>query len=326
MMTRTLLARCAPVAIAASVALPSIPALSQEAATAQPVIVLPETAPPPAASAPAPAIVLPDPVSSAAPPAAAQDVAAARTAPVSETRAPRAATRTTVAERRDVAPSQPAPLAAAPADASTVEAAPMSAAIPPAAVPVEQVAAEPAVTTTTNSESTNEIALAGLLGLLGLGAVGGVAYAASRRRRNRALDRQYEPDIDEAVVVTPAAIETAPQVTAPAFAAPAATSFTAAPVVPARSATRVPLASGDPVALPAELPDSFEERDALLKELVAAEPDKANPFTSPRARARRAKLIMQSLGRNFASRKPRIDLSEYTNRWPALRGWHPAPA
>ena len=74
------------------------------------------------------------------------------------------------------------------------------------------------------------------------------------------------------------------------------------------------------------MPETFEERDALLKELVAAEPDRANPFVSARARARRAKLIMQSLGRSFQSRKPRIDLSEYSHRWPALRGWQPATA
>ena len=80
------------------------------------------------------------------------------------------------------------------------------------------------------------------------------------------------------------------------------------------------------MALPSEVPQTFEERDALLKELVAAEPDRANPFTSVRARARRAKLIMQSLGQDFQNRKPRIDLSEYTNRWPALRGWQPATA
>lgn len=83
---------------------------------------------------------------------------------------------------------------------------------------------------------------------------------------------------------------------------------------------------GDPVALPGALPETFEERDALLHELVAAKPDRANPFTASRARARRAKLIMQSLGQTFRDRKPRIDLSEYTNRWPAMRGWQPATA
>ena len=83
---------------------------------------------------------------------------------------------------------------------------------------------------------------------------------------------------------------------------------------------------GDPIPLPAEIPQTFEERDALLKELVAAEPDRANPFSGVRARARRAKLIMQSLGQDFRDRKPRIDLSEYTDRWPALRGWQPATA
>lgn len=178
-----------------------------------------------------------------------------------------------------------------------------------------------APTNTAVDPSTNELALAGILGALGLVAVGGIAFAASRRRRNRiASDEVYEPvayeQIHEPIVEEPVAIAPEPVIRQPAYTAPVA-------AAPALARTR---SNGDPVALPATLPESFEERGALLRELVAAEPDRANPFTSPRARARRAKLIMQSLGRSFTTRKPRIDLSEYTNRWPSLRGWQPATA
>lgn len=80
------------------------------------------------------------------------------------------------------------------------------------------------------------------------------------------------------------------------------------------------------VPLPDELPQTFEERDALLHRMIAAKPDSANPFRSPRARARRARLILQSLGRRFEKVKPRIDLRQYAYHWPALRGWKPASA
>ena len=78
--------------------------------------------------------------------------------------------------------------------------------------------------------------------------------------------------------------------------------------------------AGAAVSLPAEMPETFEERDALLKAMVAAEPDRANPFRSGKARARRARLILQSLGRTFENAKPRFDLSQYTRNWPALAG------
>jgi hypothetical protein len=52
--------------------------------------------------------------------------------------------------------------------------------------------------------------------------------------------------------------------------------------------------------------------------MVAARPDKANPFTDRRQRTKRARLIMQSLGVTF-DREPRIDLSQYPNNWPELQ-------
>ena len=76
--------------------------------------------------------------------------------------------------------------------------------------------------------------------------------------------------------------------------------------------------SGAAVALPRSLPASFEERDSLLRRMIAAKPDRANPFTSFNARRKRAKLILQSLGRDFGGREPWIDLSQYSANWPDL--------
>jgi hypothetical protein len=84
--------------------------------------------------------------------------------------------------------------------------------------------------------------------------------------------------------------------------------------------------SGAAVALPRTLPESFEERDALLKRMIAARPDRANPFVSRRARAKRARLILQMLGKGFSDGKSRIDLSQYPNNWPELAGAKSAAA
>jgi hypothetical protein len=175
---------------------------------------------------------------------------------------------------------------------------------------------------TTAADGTDEALVAGMLGALGLAAVGGVAYAASRRRRRA----RHETTVAHEPVAAMAVSAERPMAAPPA--APVAQRTVTDPVAQSNvtmdRAISAPRVSGDPVPLPAEVPQTFEERDALLKELVAAKPDRANPFTSVRARARRAKLIMQSLGEDFSNRKPRIDLSQYTNRWPALRGWQPA--
>ena len=84
------------------------------------------------------------------------------------------------------------------------------------------------------------------------------------------------------------------------------------------------LDDGAAVDLPARLPEAHEERAALFERMVDARPDKAKPFPERHARARRARLIMQSLGRTF-DREPLIDLSQYPNNWPELaRQYHKA--
>ncbi len=341
MMTRTLLARCAPLAIAASAALPVMPAVAQDASASPPVIVLPDTdvAPVNADPAPAPTIVLPAPAPVVATPVqttnapttervtATSEPAPARARSSSTRTGSVGATRGVVTSAPEVAPAR---LAAnisperttLPMTSSSAE----TEVMPGVAQPVSR----------TNADGTDEALVAGMLGALGLAAVGGVAFAASRRRRRRATETDYdvvEPnDLEEPVAAEPVVVRNPeptpamPMVPASSFAAAAPAPVMAPPAAPMASTTSVPNGDGDPIPLPSQVPETFEERDALLKELVAAEPDRANPFTSVRARARRAKLIMQSLGQDFQSRKPRIDLSEYTNRWPALRGWQPATA
>ncbi len=81
-----------------------------------------------------------------------------------------------------------------------------------------------------------------------------------------------------------------------------------------------------PVTLPPTIPGEFEEREALIKQMVEAEPDKANPFRSRKARQRRARLILQSLTRKFEGREPWIDLSQYTRNWPSMARRQTSPA
>src|SRR5690606_40875264 len=76
--------------------------------------------------------------------------------------------------------------------------------------------------------------------------------------------------------------------------------------------------TGAAVPLPSRMPQSFAERDALLRQMITAKPDRANPFTTKRARLKRARLILQSLGRDFGDREPWIDLSQYPSNWPEL--------
>ena len=58
------------------------------------------------------------------------------------------------------------------------------------------------------------------------------------------------------------------------------------------------------VTLPAHAPADPTQRRALIERMVDAAPDRANPFTSRKARAKRARLILASLGRDFGSAKP----------------------
>lgn len=308
--------RCAPIAIAAMAALFSTTAIAQAAAPQAPVIVLPEPEP---TMAPAPAIEVPAtrvPTMAPATVAPAPEAAAAEAAiPAEESPATAAATEAGAtasrASRRAVAPAA----SAAPAgnDALPVEFAAeddVGDIAPVAAAPVERPSAIGAVPIEDNSSE------ALLLGLLAALVIFGAGFLALRSRRGPIAGPPIErPVVRARPTYAPSSplIEREPRVSSfdePAYAVPA---FGAA-------------AGSGAVPLPRELPRTFEERDSLLKRMIAARPDRANPFRSRPARAKRARLILQSLGRKFEQGKPRIDLSQYTEIWPALRGWRPATA
>lgn len=135
--------------------------------------------------------------------------------------------------------------------------------------------------------------------------------------RRRPLARRAAPTVERPKIQHPAPIhaQTARE------PEPETTSF-AAPATPTPINTAAPAPSlahtGASVPLPSKMPATFEERDALMRRMIAAKPDRANPFKSPLQRYHRAKLIMQSLGRDFGDADPWIDLSQYPQNWPEL--------
>jgi hypothetical protein len=163
----------------------------------------------------------------------------------------------------------------------------------------------------TPAQTENVIGTLGLI-LLGLVALAIFAFGVLFiRRRNPVMAES----IEEPLVTRPVA--------EPPFAEPVAA------VVPVSAPTMLRRRDLNPVSgalpsdgaavdLPAVAPASYEERAALFERMVAARPDRANPFTDRKARLHRARLILQSLGTTF-EREPCIDLSQYPNNWPELR-------
>lgn len=296
--------RSATTAIAAVLALTAAPALSQEASAPPldgPIVNVEPVAPssPVAApvAAPTPVFVLPDfPVEEPAPVVEAQEAAP----PVAEP-----------AARSQTVASEPATRAAPAAVAApaTVEPEPVAAAGPPAEEDFMPVAAQPqaepfalAGPTPERSRDITGYLIAAFVALLALiGAL--IAFAARRRRRSsRALVREAE----RARKPEPRPVAAVPE---PAPMAVPVTELDRAPARPLRS-------PGAAVPLPARVPETFAERDALIRRMIDAPPDRANPFTDRRARLRRARLILQSLERGFGDAKPWIDFSDYPENWP----------
>lgn len=303
--------RTASTAIAAVLALSSTAAFAQDAA---PVIVLPEVS-----AAPAPAAD-PAPVDIAAPASVSTPVVQAVPVPAEPVVAPQAAPATTraatPARTSAVAPTRPvvvrpvaSPVAASPEPAPVIAAAPVIATAPIEAAPAPLPAAEP-VTVADNDPSLAGPLLGGAA-VLGLGLLG---FAAMRRRKVGG------PDEGVAVIEKPRVVPAAD----PAIAAVAAVPHqSTTPVQPIRSDfayDRTPPlnSSGGAVPLPRKAPQTYEERTALLRRMVEARPDRANPFTARKARARRAKLILQSLDHDFADRDPLFDTSDYPQNWPLV--------
>jgi hypothetical protein len=337
----------ASTAIAAALALSATPLAAQSAdaaASAEPTLQAQPVTPPPAeAATPAPTVIVPD-VTAA--PAAVERSPATASSPVVQPlpepsaspatpavvapppkRAARAATPSAsppAVSRASAAVPAAANDTVLPADTAAESAAAADTAAIPAVLPV---AAEPRPAVAPTPTQTRDVT--GVLGAI-LIALVALAIAAGAfmffRRRHPASDWAEEAAEQPRSTDTPAQspAETAigsPSVEPVAADRAAEASVVATPLA-AASIRRPPTtgalpSDGASIDLPAKAPDTYEERSALLARMVEARPDKANPFTDRRARLRRARLILQSLGHTF-DREPWIDLSQYPNNWPEL--------
>lgn len=273
----------AATAIAAALALGSTSTNAQEAA---PTIVLPPTveAPPSAPAVPPaasvvqqPTIVLPT----------VNETAGQSATPAEhiDSPQPRAASRPTAQPRERSAVSAPATVPAPVAEAAASEplapipTPPLAAA--PAAADMPPTVAENTRTDDPGTGFTAEAALAALLGAAGF--IGAALLIRSRRRRESdRTDNAYEA----VPYASPSAMR---PVTGAPVKAPDPT-----PVSYAFYDTKAPLELGDkPVIVEGEVPTG-DAREELLRRMIEAEPDASNPFTSRKARRRRARLILQS--------------------------------
>lgn len=233
------------------------------ATTSPPTIVIPPVAP----TAPAtPPIVVPE-AASATPGsegAAAERVfnaAPVRTAPRQTRSAPSSAS----ASSR----TQPAPVTATPIPPVAVEPALAPIAAPSDLEPAAATPPPPAVGTVGADDDAADWAIpVGAAATLLV--LGGVAFAATRRRRVWEADADFVPPVVERPGMRPAVER---------------------PVVVAREAAAPSLFATPTAAM------SAGERADLIDRMVASSPDARNPFTSAKARRRRARLIVQSMGR-----------------------------
>jgi hypothetical protein len=333
------LVRSATLAIAATLALGSTSLVAQSAdpaaAPADTVVIPPPVAVvPPAPVAPVattPPIQVSQPVVQAVPtpPVITPPPAPAETASrpaAKRTAAPGMAP--TMAKRSPAAAT--APVASAPAPEPVVSPSEAAEVLPPA--PIVDNSATTAAQQTQPARSPmllNLIVLGGLL-LLVLGVLAVLYRRVARRNRAETVvpvERTSRPvamprsEPARAAVPPEIAAVTAPA--APAMAEPPCFEPTpirrdmASPMRRPTTPGALPSA-GAAVDLPARVPEDYEERSALLKRMIEARPDKANPFTNRKSRAKRARLILQSLGRKFEDADPWIDLSQYPNNWPEL--------
>jgi hypothetical protein len=321
--------RGATVALAAALALASSPLAAQDAdaqVTDTPVAQSqPDPAAPPVAASPAPAPTVdipdvtpsPEAVDASAPQTTMRSTQSTVTSPAPTVRRSSHATvtRTTTVTHTTSAAAAPSPAndIAAPADTAvapaTTDAAPPVAANPDAVADANQ--------PTNGLTGTIGVFVLALLALI----IAFVAFLFMRRRS----------PVTTQVVETPAVTHTLaePVASAPAEAVATSQAEVMATPMALRQHDAAPVrgalpSDGAAVDLPARMPETYEERSALLDKMVAARPDKANPFTDRRQRLRRARLIMQSLGHTF-DREPLIDLSQYPNNWPEVaRQYHKA--
>ena len=301
-----------PLALAAILAASAIPFT---AASAQDIT--PDTTPPaaanPAPDAPPAASVVEAPVSApivAAPVAAPQVSAPIAAAPAATSANAARKEASPTVKAHTAARSIPARTVATVAVTSASQASPVKAdtvvapstAKPVAAMPA---AAGPAVLTapqpnapraeTTAPAKSDDITVPLALGGLLLGcALAGAALSRRRRKVISETETAYEPDyVAEPVVAEPGyepAMAAEPSPTQP---------FLATPATAARD-------WHEPVIIPAGPLPTGEEREALIRRMVAAPPDECNPFHSTKRRRKRARMLLHSaeLNRRQAATEP----------------------
>lgn len=328
---------CTGSAIAAALVLASTPALAQDLGTAPatdpaPVetmpaapVFVPPVQPVQAQPAPvtAPASTTPDPVVQTIPPTPVEPIEVAEPAP--------AATTASVTETQTQAqPQSAAPQGDIRAAASSIASSTADAEVVPLAepMPVEPAGEnfEPAAAPATDfSEQTDAYAqdvdlsmLAGLIGAVGIALLGLILLYARRRKPTptkakraglpEARDSQPQP---KDKTVAPAAVVEAET---PERDADDPLPFWRVERAAVPTSGR---ATGAATPLPSKKPETVDERKALIDQIARARPDRANPFTSMKARRRRARLIVQSLDDTF-EHGSKIDFSQYPQIWPHL--------
>lgn len=330
MMNKYTLIRPAGSAIATALALVAAPSFAQDIAPAasEPVLTVPtlptaQTSTAPAPSAPAPVVIaeLPDASEPAVAVDAAPEVAVEPVAPVEQAVVESEATPAAAPSRAPSQPTRTARVAAAdPSPATDFDFTEETVA---ADVPViedgesadgaavlasaETASANP-VSTGAESKSFNaDLVTGGGALALGLGFIGLFMAGASRRRRgaragaaeavNAPVTRPLRKPMGERTAPTAAA--------APAFAVnhsrsqPATSKWDNAGFVNASPAVSAPA-----------VPQTAEQRKALIDRLTRARPDRAIPFKSPAARRRRARLIVQTLRQRLAE-QPNLDFRRF---------------
>jgi len=282
---------CASSALVAALALVSTAAAQDASPVADP-------APSPTVnSAPAPEIVVPDraidvaaqpvvaPIAVDPVPVVSPSAEPARN--ISSSAAPAARVTPPAGRTRALPARQPAPGAAAGNDTPAPAAvAPLDSSVGP---PAEPVATAPTVTLplppaepTAQASSSDsdlsgaELAALGLVGFAGIGGLGLVLASRARRRRKLA-EPVATPEQTTMVAKKPVVSEVIDD----------------SPTVPEKwTAPATASASPEHFAMPSGPVPTGTERNALLSRMVAAPPDDANPFTSRKARRRRAKIIL----------------------------------
>ena len=326
---------CATTAIYAVLALGTTPAWAQDvsapmsgpptvsvpapAHAAQPTITLPVEAPAPAVPA---ATATVEDVAATPPVAAAADESApARSTPR------RAAVRAAAAPTTSAKTAIPTVPIAAPAPRAVDATPPVAApplAQPAVTAPPAPAAGNPAVASDTPTGLSPAAWIAGLVAALGAGAAG---YFALRSRRR---EDEYEPAYEDAYDTEPAHIyvepDPAPVMTfnEPELPLPAYAIAEDLAVEPASQVIEPasPPTVAQRIGTEELLPDTRDERDALLDRMVSAEPDAENPFTSRKGRMRRAKLILQA--REYEQKEAEAQPFDWRTYGSSTR--NPAPA